>query len=157
MRLRSFLRPLALASSLAALLGGLQHCSTSHPPIAEGSGYGAGGGGGTGQCYQAQVSGGCSLPFYFPGLPFDVPIKQSDLPADPDAGGGMTCAEVQVGLGICAMSQQRTFTCVEPGVFTVSNTPGCKWPDGGVVGEGGLRDEADASTTDAGATDAAAD
>jgi len=153
MHLRAFVGPLALASSLVGLLAVLEHCSSSHPPLAEGSGSTAPPSGGTGQCYQAQVSDGCSLPFYFPDLPFEVPINQSDLPAQPDAGGGTTCAEVTVGVGICALSQQRTFTCVEPGVFKVSNTPGCKWPDGGVVGA--IHDEGNGG--DAGAMDAATD
>jgi hypothetical protein len=149
------------ATGMLALVMGVIHCSSSHPPLAKLAGDEQQGAGGS--CYKLPTDGGCTMPIYYKALPDDVPINQNDLPDHPPDGGpgDMFCIGGPVGAAICPESQQRTFTCIAPNVFQITDTPGCKWPDGGDVG-GPLDAATDADATtgttdDAGESDAGTD
>ena len=158
----SLQRGFLFAGTLVAFVAGIVHCSSSHPPLATKVGDDPQVNGVA--CYKIITwEGGCNLPVYYATLPVDVPIKDNDLPDEPPDGaaGGGFCFGGPVGESICPESQQRTFTCIAPGVFQVTDTPNCKWPDGGTIAgdtDAGADPAMDAATTeDSGVSDAGTD
>jgi len=118
---RSGTRVLVTFASVLTIIVGLLNCSSSHPPPATEVGSDNNNGRVNRACYQMPLEGGCNMPIGPVDLPHNTPLVSSMLPA-PEGGGVGACLGCSVGCSYCLSFASITYTCVEEGTFTITDT-----------------------------------